>query len=41
MMVDVMAVFAVVVLAVLRLGVPILAIWLLSKALQHLAPSPS
>lgn len=41
MMAELTTVFALIGLAVLRLGVPILVIWLLTKALNYVAPSPS
>jgi hypothetical protein len=40
MITELTTVFALVGLAILRIGVPIVAIWLLGKALKFVAPSP-
>jgi hypothetical protein len=40
MAVEFAAVFALIGLAILRLGVPIVLIWLLGKAVKYVAPSP-
>lgn len=39
MMAELTTVLVLVALAVLRLGVPLVVIWLLSKALQYLLPA--
>ncbi len=40
MTVDLTTLLALIGLAILRLGVPILVIWLLGKALKYVAPTP-
>lgn len=40
-MAELTTVFPLIGLTILRLVVPILAIWLLGKALKHIEPSPS
>lgn len=40
MAIELTAVFALIGLAILRLAVPIMMVWLLGKAVKYVAPSP-